>query len=206
MNPLDSLRRRLHRRFAPGPQLDGLAACDPEALARIAAVREAFSPPRGHRSLSRVSRGVMAFRLAGREAAFADLKYACYGVARPTDWEGRILLADPLLDQLLAAVDGLRSRPRRYCECYRGLLTAWLADVATDKAFYGAAFLRSGVAKLEAFIEAGRVELAGAPRQSPWIVLVREIGPVDDRRLRQALGLAGHSIVVGHGKFAPVGF
>lgn len=132
----------------------------------------------------------MAFRLARGKASHADLKYACHGVARPVDWEGRILLAGALLDTLLAAVEGLRGQPRHYCECYRGLLTAWLADIASDPEFYRAPFLRSGVAKLAAFIEGGREELAHAPRQLRWMALVREIGPVNDRRLREALGLA----------------
>jgi hypothetical protein len=138
MNDLDQLRQRLNKVLLTRP-LTGLTANDATLLARLTASRQTFSPPRGHRALPRVAQGVMAFRLHGRETPYPDLKYACFGVARPTDWDGRLLLDDgQLVDALLAAVAQRAGRqPKIFAACLRGLAHAWTADIANADASLG---------------------------------------------------------------------
>jgi hypothetical protein len=57
---------------------------------------------------------------------FVHLKYACYGLARASDWDSRCLLEDVALTQkLLAQVERLRPDERRFQACCRGLLESW---------------------------------------------------------------------------------
>lgn len=194
---LHSLRQQLHKALAGRPRPAALAG-DAAALARVAAVRRAFDPPRGHASLPRIARGVMSFRLLRRKTAYPDLKYACYGIAQPMDWEGRLLLDEErLLDDLLTAVAALRRQPGRYCRCYRGLLVSWLNDVARAGGEFSWESARPGERKLGAFLLAGREALARAPRPAPWIAVLQAAGLDDGGGLRRALGLAGAEIVPG---------
>jgi hypothetical protein len=138
MNDLDQLRQRLIQVLLIRP-LSRLAANDATLLARLAASRQRLSPPRGHRALPRVAQGVMAFRLHGRETPYPDLKYACYGIARPTDWDGRLLLDEAqLVDALLTTVAQRAARqPRIFAACLRGLAQAWATDIATAEVSLG---------------------------------------------------------------------
>ena len=87
---------------------------DSELLRRLTTARQALTPPRGRHALPRIAQGVMAFRMQGSKTPYPDLKYACYGLARPTDWDSRVLLEEPqkcdeLLTALAAASDKLSS-------------------------------------------------------------------------------------------------
>lgn len=189
MSDLESLRQKLQKAFAVRPRAGAIAG-NPEALARLAAVRQALSPPRGHRSLPRIARGVMSLRLRGRGTPYPELKYACYGVAQPVDWEGRVLLDEArLLDDLLFAVGALRDDPPRFGQCYRGLLTAWLSDVAGGEPMRHPAAAGRGEQKLKDFLLAGRAILAGARRPAAWTALLSASGLDDTDGLRRALGI-----------------
>lgn len=132
MSATEELRQQLARALLARP-LAALATADPAALQGLAAARQRLAPPRGHRALPRIAQGILAFRLLGRQTPYPDLKYACYGIARPTDWEGRLLLYDArLCDELLATVAALQHRrPWMYAACCQGLAAAWAADIAT---------------------------------------------------------------------------
>lgn len=183
MDDLAELRRRLR----PAPA-DSLAAPDGGALARLAAVRRELSPPRGHRSPARIAKGILSFRMAPRDTPCPELKYACYGIARPMDWDGRIVLAEnALLEQLLGAV---RAQPaRRFRDCYRGLLTAWLDDVERRMTAEERDSLHPGIATLQAFLVDLRGELRKAPRPPAWSRLMSESGLAAAPALRALLGL-----------------
>ncbi|MGE5490189.1 MAG: hypothetical protein ACM31P_02775 [Actinomycetota bacterium] len=168
---------RLHRLLLRHRNLDGLAQGSPEALDRLAAASRALSPPRGHLSPSRVAKGVMSFRIAQRNTAYPELKYACYGLARPVDWEGRILLAEmPLLTELLSAVAALGAQPRHFSQCYRGLLTAWLGVMQREVGSEDDDYLAPGTAKLKRFLLDHRGNLARLPRKPGWAALVLDSG------------------------------
>lgn len=131
MSAAEELRQQLARALLARP-LPTLATADPAALQGLAAARQRLAPPRGHRALPRIAQGILAFRLLGRQTPYPDLKYACYGIARPTDWEGRLLLDDArLCGELLAAVGALAvRRPWIHAACCKGLHSAWTADIA----------------------------------------------------------------------------
>lgn len=131
MNNTEALRRQLAKSLLARP-LASLEASDPALLQRLAAARQRLTPPRGHRALPRIAQGIMAFRMLGAKASWPDLKYACYGIARRTDWEGRLLLDDSrACDALLDAVATLAApRPRAFAACCKGLQTAWVEDIA----------------------------------------------------------------------------
>lgn len=168
---------RLHRLLLRHRNLDSLAPGSPEALDRLATACRALSPPRGHLSPSRVAKGVMSFRIAQRNTAYPELKYACYGLARPVDWDGRILLAEmPLLTELLSAVAALRSQPRHFSQCYRGLLTAWLGVMQSGAGSEDDDYLAPGTAKLKRFLLEHRGSLAGLPRKPGWADLLLDSG------------------------------
>lgn len=169
MNDLDYLRRLLARPALPGP-----AQADPALIARLAAARQALAPPRGHYATARIAQGVMAFRIAGARTAYPELKYACHGLARPMDWEGRLLLAEPdRVEQLLAAVAAQRGRRR--AACCRALLAAWAADI--EPAGPPPAYLAPGVALLDRFLRrhAGPA-LAGARTTAAERALLDRLG------------------------------
>lgn len=92
------------------------------ALQRI---RLAFGDAEALAASPRSARAQLAFR-SGNALRFIDLKYLCHAVNRPNAWDGRRLLEDPrLLQQLLAQVDAWQAQPRRFRQCYRGLLAAY---------------------------------------------------------------------------------
>lgn len=105
---------------------------DAELLQRLTSARQALTPPRGRYALPRIAQGVMAFRVQGRHTPYPDLKYACYGLARATDWDNRVLLDDAQkCDELLTAVAALRPRqPRAFAACCRALQRSWDTDIA----------------------------------------------------------------------------
>lgn len=132
MNEIDDLRQRLSRALlgrAPGP---ALSTPDPAGLQQLAQARQRLVPPRGRHALPRIAQGVLAFRLRGSHTPYPDLKYACLGIARPTDWEGRLMLDDdPLCEALLAALSRLQQRrPWAFAQCCRSLGAAWANDIA----------------------------------------------------------------------------
>ena len=131
MNDSQALRQHLGKIFSNRP-LNALASSDARLVARLTSVRQALTPVGGHRSLPRIAQGIMAFRLQRRHTPYPELKYACYGLARPTDWEGRLLLNDSqLCDDLLAALSALLPRqPQAFAACCRGLRQALASDIA----------------------------------------------------------------------------
>lgn len=137
MNDSDStaLQLLLERKLL-GHNLDKLALNDPALLERLGIARQALAPPRGRHAQPRIAHGVLAFRVQGRRTPYPELKYACYGVALATDWEGRRLLDDDrLIDELLHTVANLRvSHPARFAACCRALQYAWHTNIAPDDA------------------------------------------------------------------------
>jgi len=167
VNDLERLEQMLRRRFFASSAAPGASASagqpDLAPLARLNAARQALAPPRGRFSDARIARGVMAFRMSGEKTAYPDLKYACYGIARPMDWTGRILLAEARqFDQLLAAVRAQESRPRQLAACCRGLQAAWQADIEQNGDLLKAAHMQAGIAKLRGFLNAMRGESPSA--------------------------------------------
>lgn len=130
-----ALQQLLERKLL-GHNLDKLAVNDPSLLERLASARQALAPPRGRHAQPRLAHGVLAFRIQGRNTPYPDLKYACYGIALSTDWEGRRLVDDDrLVDELLHTVASLRlAQPRRFAACCRALQYAWHANIAADDA------------------------------------------------------------------------
>lgn len=191
MNDLERLGTQLQKRSAFGRVPKSLAQCAPAVLERLEAIRQSLTPLRGHRSQVRIAQGIMFFRMAGRKTPYPDLKYACHGVAQPMDWEGRILLAETqLLAQLLAAVKALEKQPRCFSACYRGLLSAWLADIDNDEKLADTDFLRPGAEMLRQFLVENRGILAHVPRKTKWIARVLASGLEEAAALREALGMA----------------
>lgn len=186
MNAVETLHSELRKSFAgrPAPALGTPA---PQVLARLAAVRRAFGAGAGRRLPARIAQGVMSFRLLGRGARWPDVKYACYGAARPMDWDGRVLLDDArLFDDLLRAVQARQGQPRRFADGYRGLLTAWLADVCDTPAGRDERSL-AGRMRLKEFLLAERPGLARVARADPWLAVVLASGLGDEKALRAAL-------------------
>lgn len=146
----DQLRQLLNSQFLARGLRD---LGDSELLRRLTTARQALTPPRGRYALPRIAQGVMAFRVQGRHTPYPDLKYACYGLARATDWDNRVLLDEAQkCDELLAAVAALRPlQPRAFAACCRALQRSWDTDIAP-----GSAKLNSGAKengrKLGAFL------------------------------------------------------
>ena len=125
----DQLRQLLSSQFlARGLRDIG----DTELLRRLTTARQALTPPRGRYALPRIAQGVMAFRVQGRHTPYPDLKYACYGLARATDWDKRVLLDEAQkCDDLLAAVAALRPlNPPAFAACCKALQWSWDTDIA----------------------------------------------------------------------------
>jgi len=125
----DHLRQLLNSQFlARGLRDIG----DSELLRRLTTARQALTPPRGRHALPRIAQGVMAFRMQGSKTPYPDLKYACYGLARPTDWDSRVLLEEAQkCDELLTAVAALRPRdPPAFAACCKALQWCWDIDIA----------------------------------------------------------------------------
>lgn len=136
MDDLDLLRQKLQQALAGRPR--SASPLVPESGgARLLAVVRAVGPARGHRHPPHVAHGVMAFRLRRRETPCPELKYACYGIARQVDWDGRRLIDDArMVADLLAAVAALPGREhgaRAFRDCCRGLRAAW-EESAADRA------------------------------------------------------------------------
>lgn len=125
---LERLRHALHQALAGRPKSS--AALFPKtAGTRLLAAIQAIGPGRGHRHPPHVAHGVMAFRLHGPETPAPELKYACYGIARQVDWDGRRLIDEPRkIAELLAALSALallKNGQPPFRDCCRGLLAAW---------------------------------------------------------------------------------
>jgi hypothetical protein len=138
---LDDLAQRLAAAFEGRPRQFawGAAAIMRQSLetARdLAENRRGLSL--GQRRAQRIARSVMALRLQGDHMDFVHLKYACYGLARASDWDSRCLLEDVALTQkLLAQVERLRPDERRFQACCRGLLESWReAEMLPDQPVY----------------------------------------------------------------------
>ena len=108
---LERLRHALQQALGGRPK--GAGALFPKgADARLLAAIQAIGPARGHRHPPHVAHGVMAFRLRGPETPAPELKYACYGIARQVDWDGRRLIDEPRrVADLLASVAALAALP-----------------------------------------------------------------------------------------------
>lgn len=150
---LDQLAQHLRRRFIAVRSSTTLAQTEPSLLARLDAVGQALAAPRGRFSTARIAQGIMAFRIHGSATVYPELKYACYGIARPMDWEGRILLGEARqLRQLLDAVS--RLRPKQFEACCRGLHHSWQSDLAGQPERLAEAQFRDGIATLVRFLQA----------------------------------------------------
>lgn len=130
MKEAEQLRQLLGQRFLSrrtGSASGNVNGNDPALQQRLSNLRQRLSPPRGRHSLPRIAQGVLAFRVQGRATPYPQLKYACYGVARPTDWENRLIIDDrPLLLALLDAVAALRANHRpAYDACRQALQLGW---------------------------------------------------------------------------------
>lgn len=124
---LDLLRQQLRRTLAGRPQADTVLFAE-TGNARLHALIRAIGPARGHRHVPHLAHGVMTFRLRRRETPCPELKYACYGIARQVDWEGRRLIDDArMVADLLAAVAALPPGTRPFRDCCRALRFAWQA-------------------------------------------------------------------------------
>lgn len=103
---------------------------DPRAMTRaLGEVRSRFGDMAVISESPRSARALLAFRAGGGGSLrFMDLKYACYALVRPNAWDGRRLLDDArLLAELLRQVDVWLEQPRRFRQCYRGLLASYFA-------------------------------------------------------------------------------
>ncbi|RIX48994.1 MAG: hypothetical protein D3M94_03595 [Rhodocyclales bacterium GT-UBC] len=150
---LDLLAQHLRRRFIAVRSSTTLAQTDPALLARLDAVGQALAAPRGRFSTARIAQGIMAFRIHGSATVYPELKYACYGIARPMDWEGRILLGEAQqMQQLLEAVG--RLPPRQRAACCRGLRHSWQNDLAGQPERLAEAHFQTGIAALQQFLQA----------------------------------------------------
>lgn len=146
----DHLRQLLNSQFlARGLRDIG----DSELLRRLTTARQALTPPSGRHALPRIAQGVMAFRMQGSKTPYPDLKYACYGLARPTDWDSRVLLEETQkCDELLAAVAALRPlQPRAFTACCKALQWSWDSDIAPAREKLGSGAKENG-RKLGAFL------------------------------------------------------
>ena len=150
----DQLRQLLSSQFLARGLRD---LGDTELLRRLTTARQALTPPRGRYALPRIAQGVMAFRVQGRHTPYPDLKYACYGLARATDWDNRVLLDEAQkCDDLLAAVAALRPlNPPAFAACCKALQWSWDTDIAptSDKLSSGA---KENGRKLGAFLAQAR--------------------------------------------------
>jgi hypothetical protein len=128
MKDAEQLRQLLNQRFTARQTRGGN---DAALQQRLSDLRQRLSPPRGRHSLPRIAQGVLAFRIQGRETAYPHLKYACYGIARPTDWDNRLIIEDtPLFDALLSTVAALeKQHPHAYAACCRALKHSEMADL-----------------------------------------------------------------------------
>ena len=127
MKDAEQLRQQLGQRFLTrrtGSASVNINGNDPALQQRLSDLRQRLSPPRGRHSLPRIAQGVLAFRIQGRATPYPHLKYACYGVAQPTDWNNRLIIDDqPLLLALLDAVAALQSKHHNACR--RALHLGW---------------------------------------------------------------------------------
>lgn len=125
---------------------------DPEAMRRsLAAVQARFGGRQAMAREQQIVRGVLAFRILGRQLDFVRLKYVCYGVAQAMDWESRRLLDNPEQVQvLLEAVAALKHEQRRFVNCCRGLHASWRQASTADFPLTPPA--RQGLEKLRRFL------------------------------------------------------
>ncbi|MDD2885234.1 MAG: hypothetical protein PHT48_09345 [Dechloromonas sp.] len=166
---LDALQRRLQKHFVGDSGQRFRQQLDASIPTRWRAVEQALLPLRGHRSAERVAQGVVALRLAGSETAYPEIKYACHGLARPMDWDGRLLIDEPgMLDALLAALDRLRYRPRCYAACYRGLLAAWTQDILGNPAMIEHTARLPALQRLLAVLKLMRANVAKMGHGARW--------------------------------------
>lgn len=133
MSDSAALQALLERKFI-SRNMDRLALNDSSLLERLSRARQALAPPRGRYAQPRLAHGVLAFRIQSRNTPYPDLKYACYGIALSTDWNGRRLLDDDrLVDELLHTIANLRlSHPAQFAACCRALQYAWHTNIAPD--------------------------------------------------------------------------
>lgn len=146
----DQLRQRLNSQFVSRNWRD---PGDTTLIQRLTTARQALTPPRGRHAQPRITQGVMAFRMQGRQTPYPDLKYACYGLARASDWDNRVLLDDARqVDELLAAVAALQALDRHaFAACCRALQRSWDRDIAPASNKLGSDAKQNG-RKLGAFL------------------------------------------------------
>ena len=174
MNELEQLTQTLRRRFVVLGATESQSAPEASLLARLSAARQSLAPPRGRFSDARIAQGVMAFRMAGLKTSYPDLKYACYGVARPMDWKGRILLGElRQLNQLLLAVRAQQASLHHFTVCCCGLQSAWQCDIEKNEELLNAKDMQAGIGKLRQFLTEIRNELPDFPVPLAGLVLAK---------------------------------
>ncbi len=175
MNDLEQLTQTLRRRFVLVGATESQNAPDASLLARLNWVRRSLAPPRGRFSDARIAQGVMAFRIAGLKTSYPDLKYACYGVARPIDWKGRILLGELReLNQLLLAVRAQQGSLHHFAVCCCGLQSAWQCDIEKNENLLNAKDMQPGIEQLRQFLNEIRNELPDFPAPLTGLVLTKK--------------------------------
>ncbi|WP_415035730.1 hypothetical protein [Azonexus sp.] len=159
---LEKLQARLQETLAGRPRQ--LAWGAPQAMSQsLERVRIALRARRGMDREQRIARGLMAFRMLGAKTAFVPLKYACYGLALPVDWEARRLLAErQSLEILLRRVGDFSEDPRRFAACYRGLLSS--CQQARAENFPAASALADNLRHLENFLRTNAPHVGSALR------------------------------------------
>ena len=126
---IDALRRALRNAMSIRPDT-GLNHLDSLPLRRLENVRRQFTPLRGHRSDERIVRAILSFRMQRENTPFPDIKYACYGIARITDWSGRTLLDESsLFNTLLTLISRYPHQGRHDRMCRAGLVTAFENEI-----------------------------------------------------------------------------
>ncbi len=175
------LQAHLRKQFVAQAGKAVSQAVDTAALTQLRRIELALLPVRGQRSAERVAQGVVALRLARAQTPYPEIKYACHGLARPMDWEGRLLIDEPgMLDALLGAIDALRHRPRCYAECYRGLLMAWTNDIVGHPAMIENAERLPALQRLLAVLKLLRANLGKMGQGARWTRYVGQLEKLAD--------------------------
>lgn len=159
---------------APAAETSQAPWGDPRAMTRaLGEVRSRFGDMAVISESPRSARALLTFRAGGGALRFMDLKYACYALVRPNAWDGRRLLDDArLLAELLGQVDRWLAQPRRFRQCYRGLLASYFACPeylgAGGPNGSGAAPGRQGWERLRDYLQRARPGVAASMPALDW--------------------------------------
>lgn len=188
MSALDDLAYRLERGFArrPGEDADWR---EPQAMvAALSRVRQSLGDRLAERAGPRINRALLAFRMAPQAVGFVDLKLACRGATRAADWEGRRLIDDArLFDLLLERVATLAPDTPRWQRCFGALLAAWLETVVQTE---NASLPSDAESRLRDWL-AGGIPRLQASRGWPLVLIGRARLPAGHEECRSLLSQLG---------------